>query len=436
MNYIFSGHTSRPAKFIVINEDDWTIEKVANIEPGSYEIDSLTFGNKTVITKSIYGKSMGYGKVVPLATYCDEATESPVFTSNLPDDMETDDSVEVTISGGCQPYTWISENPNFVWEDTITSGTTNTLTCVGTDAAGGDLIVKDAINAAGVDTTGPATLGTSTALSDTTGFFTNVIFYCMALGCYNAGTTTLIEISPTHTVTSSLVLSAGCEGGGTGPLSVTVPEGKTSTISVQVNMIAYGYNGGSITGSAVMSVDACNSGCASSPAYIGYSTTALVLNGEYEFTVEGVTPSPYYSWSVEGGGTIVSTHSETRKLTYRAPSSNPGCETKPVISLLCDGSVIDTLNVYPTWSPSPYFAALQIGKDPTCKPYWQGGHTCEFENYNCFGQRMWTSTEWSWAGQDPCQTGCGDGQCPPTGGVCDRRTQEYINNGCCPPQLV
>jgi hypothetical protein len=441
VSYKFSGYSSRPAKFIVIKEDDWTIEKVADIEPGNYEVTLSNFGEKTVLTRDIYGKSKGYGRVIPLATYCDEDTTTPVIASGITNNMQEDDSVEITISGGCPPYTWTSDNPNFIWEDTVTSGTTNTLICVGVDDGEGDLVIKDAINSAGVDTTGPITIRMKTATEDATGLPVNVVFQCTALGCYTDGTTSLVEISPTHPVISTIVLSAGCDGGGTGPISLTVPSGRTNTISVQVNMIAVGYNGSSITGSAVMSVDKCVCN-ASESGSITYTTTQMEVGEQQSIGIESDTPECFSLEISSGGGNISGG-------VYTAPPSNTNCEGNPTIVLRNHlGDIVDTLSIAVNGDTVTSSTVVEVR--PTCCEQQVPGQTTGpcggFCNHSpsdcCYG--VW-ATGYGCSGNQTAYFAYGgmysycwwDQWCAGyTQTTIDNRTEQMKENGCCPAELL
>jgi hypothetical protein len=442
VTFKFSGYSSRPGKFIVINEDDWAIEKVDNIEPGNYEVSDLTFGKKTVITKSIYGSSLGYGKVVPLSTLCDEEEgQTPVIISELPDYFEEDDSVEVTISGGCGPYMWDTDNPDFEWEDPVTSGTTNTLTCIGTGGGGGDVSIKDAVGSAGVNTSGEATINMQPAWSDATGGPVFVVFSCHTDDCYTPGTTSSINIIPSQPVISVIVLSAGCTGGGTGPISLTAHESRVGVVAVQVNMRATGYNGNYINGSAVMSVDKCVCN-ASESGSITYTTTQMEVGEQQSIGIESDTPECFSLEISSGGGNISGG-------VYTAPPSNTNCEGNPTIVLRNHlGDIVDTLSIAVNGDTVTSSTVVEVR--PTCCEQQVPGQTTGpcggFCNHSpsdcCYG--VW-ATGYGCSGNQTAYFAYGgmysycwwDQWCAGyTQTTIDNRTEQMKENGCCPAELL
>ena len=64
MPYKISGTKSETARIIVFKENDWSIEANTVISgSGTYEIDSLVSGTKTVAARSVNGYTIGYGNV-------------------------------------------------------------------------------------------------------------------------------------------------------------------------------------------------------------------------------------------------------------------------------------------------------------------------------------------------------------------------------------
>jgi len=65
MAYKISGTLSESARILVLKESDWSIEASVEKSAGSYEVDSLVNGTKTIISINNSGKVVGYGSVVP-----------------------------------------------------------------------------------------------------------------------------------------------------------------------------------------------------------------------------------------------------------------------------------------------------------------------------------------------------------------------------------
>ena len=66
MAYKISGTKNATARVMIFKESDWSIESNTIVSgTGSYEIDSLVSGTKTVIAESASGELLGYGYVDP-----------------------------------------------------------------------------------------------------------------------------------------------------------------------------------------------------------------------------------------------------------------------------------------------------------------------------------------------------------------------------------
>lgn len=87
MTQTISGNLSGPARLIILNESDMTIEHNATTS-GSFEVSGLSDGNKVVIARTSAGEAFGYGAVDPetyftgyVAPYTDnfEDNGSPLF---------------------------------------------------------------------------------------------------------------------------------------------------------------------------------------------------------------------------------------------------------------------------------------------------------------------------------------------------------------------
>ena len=62
MAYI-SGNTSEPGRIVIINEDNWSLEKNRLIDNGNYRINDLDDGKKLVFCRRNDGKSNGFGNI-------------------------------------------------------------------------------------------------------------------------------------------------------------------------------------------------------------------------------------------------------------------------------------------------------------------------------------------------------------------------------------
>jgi hypothetical protein len=58
-----SGILSNAARVIIIKESDWSVESNTNKASGAFEVNSLSLGAKTVISRSVQGECLGFGNV-------------------------------------------------------------------------------------------------------------------------------------------------------------------------------------------------------------------------------------------------------------------------------------------------------------------------------------------------------------------------------------
>jgi hypothetical protein len=61
-----SGNISDNARLIIVKEADWTVESNTTETGGAFEIDNLTSGKKTIISRSAIGECEGYGNVTAI----------------------------------------------------------------------------------------------------------------------------------------------------------------------------------------------------------------------------------------------------------------------------------------------------------------------------------------------------------------------------------
>jgi hypothetical protein len=156
---------------------------------------------------------------------------------------------------------------------------------------------------------------------------------------------------------------------------------------------------------------------------------------------------PYvFSWSLSGGGSISSTTDQN--IVYTAPTTNPDCGYNATISLICNGVVIDaieiTVNAYANLTTEAYYQTELDGvfsnciwTNYGCRKLWWYKKT----SYNCLGEVL-AETRSPCVG-DSCPSGCGGS----TGallcttrhvgeGLIDVRTEAMKAAGCCPAPLM
>ena len=65
MPYKISGTLSEQLRIIIVKESDWSVESNTEESSGSYEINSLVSGTKSVIIRTNEGEVLGYGNITP-----------------------------------------------------------------------------------------------------------------------------------------------------------------------------------------------------------------------------------------------------------------------------------------------------------------------------------------------------------------------------------
>ena len=76
---------------------------------------------------------------------------------------------------------------------------------------------------------------------------------------------------------------------------------------------------------------------------IGFATQNMPAGSFQNLAVVGGSPSEDYEWSLQGGGSISMTKGVST--VYYSPSSNFNCEENAIITLKCNGVVVDTLGI-------------------------------------------------------------------------------------------
>lgn len=182
--------------------------------------------------------------------------------------------------------------------------------------------------------------------------------------------------------------------------------------------------------------------------YITYTTQQMPVSGTQALRwVDTINYKPcqegsfIFSWALSGGGSLSSYTEQTT--IYTAPEENPDCGYNATISLLCNGVVIDTLEIAVNQYTSYFYTAYNVKGDcrvyenPSfshyCKPPWypepqhppwlrpvkyfycDGVLKYEGGSYNCHADYC---DDWA------------------AGEIIDTRTPSMIAAGCCPAPLL
>jgi len=192
------------------------------------------------------------------------------------------------------------------------------------------------------------------------------------------------------------------------------------------------------------------------PGSISYTTTHMEKDDAQSLGVDGSTPVATYTWSVSGGGSLDT--EEGTSVVYTAPSSASSCS--PVtITLMCDGDVIDTLeitiNAYSGSEDAFLYKTYSSCTPVTCGGGAPGSNIIVTVNtYTCSGDKIINKScgptldtvcgsNLEQCGEDaltssnclsPNWTSVGGGYSMDT--YHDLRTQAMIDAGCCPEELL
>jgi hypothetical protein len=171
--------------------------------------------------------------------------------------------------------------------------------------------------------------------------------------------------------------------------------------------------------------------------------TALDISGDL-CTADGCT------WAIAvGAGTLNTVTGNT--VVYTAPADNAYCNKNPIITLTCDGQVIDSLAIAINWTSMTGNAGIKnyggcetyidqgVANGCSGVPYANPGNCgadC-LHVFKCNGTLY--SSGWrvgAWGNTPPaCDTYCATYEIGPLPAV-DYRDDTYKANGCCPEQLL
>jgi hypothetical protein len=177
---------------------------------------------------------------------------------------------------------------------------------------------------------------------------------------------------------------------------------------------------------------------------IGYTSAQMVINGQQTLTVIDASEDCIYYWEITSGGGSLSSNTGA-SIVYTTPSTNPNCENNPTISLSCDGSVYDTLDISVNayTSSDVAYTVRRNWQDPSYTPPY-----CRVLIYNdryfCDGTLkeaylIKQCINWCCGGDQCCGYGdapCNEITCAPAGTMVDVRTSTMLSNGCCPEELL
>jgi len=99
MAYKVSGSLSEDARIIVIDESDWSVESNTNETAGSYSIETLDIGKKTVLARKSSGEGTMYGNVDAIKIPGYDEFEGPLDTTNTWD-VFTNPIASASATGG------------------------------------------------------------------------------------------------------------------------------------------------------------------------------------------------------------------------------------------------------------------------------------------------------------------------------------------------
>lgn len=124
---------------------------------------------------------------------------------------------------------------------------------------------------------------------------------------------------------------------------------------------------------------------------------------------EDPMPAFTFSWSLSGGGSLNSTTEQN--IVYTAPASNANCANNSTISLLCNGVVVDTLDIAINTggTGTAYYSTVCVTEGHCEEPVQVGNQwvtqftvaTVRITRYNCAGTETGTTT-YCMSGEGSC----------------------------------
>jgi hypothetical protein len=184
-----------------------------------------------------------------------------------------------------------------------------------------------------------------------------------------------------------------------------------------------------------------------------FTTQSMLIDEEQTLSASNSLDADKLSWSLSGGGSISSTQGPST--VYTAPSSNSNCSSSAIIFLMCNGIIVDTLQINITNNSTSHAGSVcklyNVGNCVTAGGKYYVYVTCQASYINCDGSEseycLWNAQ--SATGAATCDQAIinsynyASGLCAchysgwsNIGKVYDGRTEEQKLNGCCPPQML
>jgi len=303
----------------------------------------------------------------------------------------------------------------------------------------------------------------------------SAVFRCTCQDCFCPGETTCVVVTCTQPIVGvkagatdkNVSLGAGGKvkpgdkdvkttinrsGAHSARICMAVPADNVVRVNLDVSMRA--KNG--LTGVSRVWVDECAErefvDC--SGGEIGYTTDTMEAGASQTLSVANNTAAfSHYSFVIaSGGGSLGEYNPATGEIEYTAPATNAECANNPTISLSCNGTVVDTLNLgiiqngYPgtlayrkltgyyreCYSENPVGILGWSAENPcfcyhTYALYWCGGTAYSAGDCGAGFYPNWTSQ----AVCDDC-----DVYGTTVGAVYDHRSAAMKTGGCCPPAAL
>ena len=271
--------------------------------------------------------------------YGDDGTYEALSMVTALSGIQPGQSIDVTISGGCPPYTWEATSPLSFTEYTTTTVSNTLYLDAGAEAQNevSSYEIKDKCYVQSSPMSEPIT--GNQAIVNKDGNPWALVFIANTSDCYYDGTANEINYIPSFdNVTQVSCPNVGVLVTGLNPATITVPEDYTTPISLSITMKADGYkwaDGSDVYGTAVMTLSHC--GCVDDPAIAWDDYTSDdYIEQSGSATIAVTANNKPLRWEVSGSGFSLAAE-ETIELynTLYASASATGTATITVTG--CDG---------------------------------------------------------------------------------------------------
>ena len=283
----------------------------------------------------------------------------------------------------------------------------------------------------------------------------NANFFCSGSPCYCPEEERCFDLGCTWKIVAIHVLSGDISVIGTSNACITGGKDYDGTAQIQV-VQKFGPSertaGKTIYGSHVMSVSKCSDcvecSCSGSET-IAYSDQEIPCDSSEELTITNqVASDSCYTWSLSGsdfafdsvGGS--QTTATGASVDLYAPETNADCDSSTIVTLSCDGDVVDSVKFIANCGGDDCEVAYVLKCNLTGTP----SRTC-IVPYNCSGAMLLGVCS-IYGSSFFClnDQGAGCASCYPnyecyteeghtTPGIHDQRTEDQLDAGCCPEEL-